>query len=88
MKMFEDDAFLMSALLYMETRLVSCSGSFCAEKTVSVTNWIADLDREKFFPQPLTENLSRPIRGKSVYYSVTSTQKYIRVIKLSVWVYC
>jgi len=67
MKMFEDDTFLMSALLYMQTRLVSCSGSFRAEKTVSVTNWIADSDREKFFPQPLTEVLSRPSRSISVY---------------------
>ena len=66
MKMFEDDAFLMSALMNVETRVVSCSGRFRAEKTVSFTSWTADSDREKFFPQPLTETLSRPSRGKSV----------------------
>jgi hypothetical protein len=74
MKMFQDDAFLMSALLYMETRIVSCAESFRAEKTVSVTKCTADSDREKLLPQPLTETLSRQRRGKSVYYSVTSTQ--------------
>jgi hypothetical protein len=67
MKMFEDDTFLMSALPYMQTMLVSRSGSFRAENTVSVTNWIEESDREKIFPQPLTEVLSRPSRGKSVY---------------------
>ena len=67
--------FHMSELLSMQTRLVSCSGSFRAGKTVSVTNWTADSHREKLFPQPLTETLSRPSRGKSLYYSVTSTQK-------------
>jgi hypothetical protein len=60
MKLYEDEVFLVSALLYMETRLLSRYGSFRAKKTISVINWIADSDREKFFPHPLTETPSRP----------------------------
>lgn len=70
MKIFEDETFLM----YTETRLVSCSGSFVPRK-VSIANWTEGNDREKFFAQSLIETVSRPSRGKSVYYSVTSTQK-------------
>jgi hypothetical protein len=48
----------MQARLYMETRLVSCSSSFRAEKTFSVTKWIVETDREKNFTQPLIETYS------------------------------
>lgn len=60
--MFEDGAFVMSALLNVGTRLVSCSGSFRAEKSLSY-QLDSRLGQRKIIP-PAVERNPTPSKSK------------------------